>query len=60
MKTQKFNCIKKEVTLQIVGGITDPNLDPDAVYVTPVADPIPVDGPGDTIPVDTAEPRRPR
>ncbi|WP_430408988.1 hypothetical protein [Kordia sp.] len=46
---------------QILGGITDPNLDPDAGYVEPADNAVPMDDPVDTIPSDTAPgPRRPR
>ncbi|WP_298420207.1 hypothetical protein [uncultured Kordia sp.] len=61
MKNQQFTTLDKEFTLQILGGITDPNLDPDAGYVEPADDPVSTDDPVDTTPVDTAPgPRRSR
>lgn len=61
MNKQGFNRIENEQLFQIFGGITDPNLDPDAGYVAPADDPVSSDDPVHTPPDDTAPgPRRPR
>ena len=49
MKKQHLKRIEKLRTLQILGGITDPNLDPDAGYVIPVKDPTPIDAPDEPV-----------
>jgi hypothetical protein len=59
MKKQQFKTLEHYQTLQILGGITDPNLDPDAGYVVPADDPVPPQEPDDPV-NDEPDPTRPR
>jgi hypothetical protein len=58
MKKQEFKTLKHREALRVLGGITDPNLDPDAGYVAPVKNPDPSDDPTDP-PNDEPDPTPP-